>query len=130
MNKKSITGIVIGSLLVVAGVCILGQLSGIWDLSQFMNGWWTLFLIVPAVASMIVKGPRAGNVMLLLLGAWLFAECQGWLGGLDWQFLGGVFLIFLGVRALTGWGRRDREHPHRHRHRDCPEVDAGAEQSK
>lgn len=117
MDRKKTAGIVTGAFLVLTGICILGQLAGLWDLSLLMNGWWTLLLIIPAVAGMIVSGPRTGNVLLLLLGVWLFLDCQGWLGDLSWQLLAGIFLIFLGIRAMTGWVKHPHEHHHHHSHR-------------
>lgn len=117
MNRKTVAGVVTGAFLVLAGICVFAQVAGLVDLSIFMNGWGTLFLILPAVASMIISGPRPGNIMLLLLGVWLFLDCQGWLGDRSWTLLGGIFLILLGVRALTGWGRWPGERRHRH-HRD------------
>lgn len=117
MDRKAVSKIVTGALLIVAGICVFGQLANLWNLSFLLDGWWTLFLIVPAVAGIIVSGPRPGNVMLLLLGVWLFLDCQGWLGDLDWSFLIGIILILLGVRALTGWGGRPGRGSDRRRHR-------------
>lgn len=128
MNRKTVTGIVIGALLIVAGICIFGQATGMWDLSLLMNGWWTLFLIVPALTGMIVSGPRPSNVCLMLLGVWLFAECQGWLGGISRDLLLGIFLVIIGAAVITGWGRRPGEHRHHHhRHHDSMTED-GAQQ--
>lgn len=117
MNRKIVASVITGALLIVAGICAFGQAAGYWNLATLLSGWWTLFLIVPAVAGMIVSGPRPGNVCLLLLGLWLFAECHDWLGGMSRTMLLGIFLVVIGISVLTGWGRKPGDR-RRHRHHD------------
>ena len=114
MDRKKVANAITGIFLLLAGICILGQLAGFWNLALVMNAWWTLFLIVPAIASMVVSGPRTGNVFLLLMGVWLFLDCQGWLGNVGWPMMGGLFLIFIGIRIIL---RGDERHHERHHHR-------------
>ena len=77
-----------------------------------------------ALAGIIASGQRFGNVALLLIGVWLFADCRGWLGDNAWALLGGLLLIFVGVRAITGRpGRLDRHERRRmRRFHDGPEA--------
>lgn len=101
MDRKKIANIVTGTLLVIAGILALGQALSLWDLRLLMDGWWTVFLVVPAVASLIVNGPKMGNILLLILGFWLFADCQGWLGDIGWSLVPGALLLAFGVRIIT-----------------------------
>ena len=51
-----------GILLIVVGILFLGRNMDWWDFSIFFDGWWTLFLIVPSVISLILV---LGVLMLL-----------------------------------------------------------------
>lgn len=112
MERRKIANIVTGVLLVIAGILALGQAVNAWDLRLLMDGWWTVFMIVPAVAGIIINGPRVGNIVLLVLGVWLFADCQGWLGDLGWSLIPGALLVAFGIKFIT---RQDG--PHRRHHR-------------
>ncbi|MDR3645364.1 MAG: hypothetical protein P4M02_09860, partial [Clostridia bacterium] len=90
---------------------------GLWNASFILNGWWTLFLIVPAIAGIITTGPRFGNIFLLVLGVWLFLDSQGWLGKEGWPLLLGFILIAAGISVMTGSGHTH----HRHHHGDGDE---------
>lgn len=114
MDRRKIANIVTGTFLVIAGILALGQATRLWDLALLMNGWWTIFLIVPAIAGMIINGPRVGNIMLLVLGIWLFADCQGWFGHIGWALIPGALLLAWGVRVITRKDDPRRRHHHRY----------------
>lgn len=73
--KKKTTYIIIGLLVIAIGVVYAGDILGFWNLNFSFAGWWTVFIIVPPVVSMISGGVNAINVIiagvgvLLLLGA-------------------------------------------------------------
>ena len=50
MNKRSMFW---GILLIVVGILFLGRNMNWWDFSIFFDGWWTLFLIVPSIISLV-----------------------------------------------------------------------------
>lgn len=114
MDRRKIANIVTGTFLVIAGILALGQAIHLWDLRVLWDGWWTIFLIVPAITGIIVNGPRVGNIMLLVLGVWLFVDCQGWFGHIGWALIPGALLLAFGVRVITR--KDDRSHRHHHHH--------------
>jgi len=82
--RKRISSVLWGLIFIAAGVGIVGAMAGVWEFNILFSGWWTLFLIVPAVIGMIEHGIRIGNSIGLLLGVALLACCQGWL---PWEVL-------------------------------------------
>lgn len=82
--RKRISSTLWGLIFIAAGIGIVGAMAGAWEFNILFAGWWTLFLIVPAVIGMIEHGIRIGNTIGLVLGAALLACCQGWL---PWEVL-------------------------------------------
>ena len=99
--RSKVTAVVFGIALVALGVVLSGNTLGWWSADVFFEGWWTLFLIVPALASIIGNGPNAGNLILLAIGALLLADAQRLLGDVSvWSLLLPVVVIILGVSVL------------------------------
>ncbi|MCI6640933.1 MAG: cell wall-active antibiotics response protein [Pygmaiobacter massiliensis] len=101
--RKQTGRIVWGVLFIVAGLGFAGNAFGMWHFTLFFNGWWTLFLILPAVVSIIERGPNSGNLILLLIGAVFLLSSQGilhtvWVGKLLWP----VVLVLIGISILLG----------------------------
>lgn len=70
---------VLGIILLVIGVVVLFNAMDWWTIDIFFDGWWTLFLIIPAVMSMSRQGVTSGNLILLVLGVgFLLNEQIGW----------------------------------------------------
>lgn len=103
-RRKRIADITTGSLLVVAGLCVLVQLSGLWNLEPLLRDWWTLFLILPAIASMIAAGPRVLNLMLLALGISILLYDWGLVPDTGLPLLPGMLLVYIGIRHISGQG--------------------------
>ena len=82
--RKRISNTLWGLLFIVVGLGIAGDMAGLWEIRLFFNGWWTLFLIVPAFFGMVEKGIRIGNSLTLLIGLALLACCRG---HLPWEVL-------------------------------------------
>ncbi len=68
----------LGIILLVIGIVILLNALNVIPVNIFFNGWWTLFLIVPALMSMSRQGLTAGNAILLVLGVGFLLREQGW----------------------------------------------------
>ena len=82
--RKRISSTLWGLIFIAAGIGIVGAMAGAWEFNILFAGWWTVFLIVPAVLGMIEHGIRIGNTIGLVLGVALLACCQGWL---PWEVL-------------------------------------------
>lgn len=88
---------IVGILLLAFGAVFLLQRLNVFPATIFFQGWWTLFLIVPAILSMSKQGVTAGNAVLLVIGVFFFIDAQGWnLQG----YLMPAILIALGIGLL------------------------------
>lgn len=65
-------------VLIVLGVLLLANALGWLSFNIFFNGWWTLFLIIPALISMSRTGVTVGNTVLLVIGAGFLLQENGW----------------------------------------------------
>jgi hypothetical protein len=66
---------------IVAGIGFAGNSLGLWSFRLFFNGWWTLFIIVPCLISVIQSGPRFGNCVGLGVGVVLLLSARGVIDG-------------------------------------------------
>ncbi|MCK4551617.1 MAG: hypothetical protein KAU02_01775 [Tenericutes bacterium] len=83
---------ILGTILLVIGVVVLLNALDIWAINIFFDGWWTLFLIIPAVMSMSRQGMTSGNLILLVLGVgFLLNEQIGW--ELKKYFIPAIFIV-------------------------------------
>ena len=71
MKLKLSTNIIIGILLIVVAIGYIGNIFEVWHFTLFFAGWWTLFIIVPAVVALAANGFRISYAILLGLGVWL-----------------------------------------------------------
>lgn len=104
--RKNLVRILFGLGILALAVVAIGRAFGFWDIAVF-DGWWTLFIIIPALASMISSRPNFGNIFLLCLGLWLWARCQEWIKfPFDLNYLAlAVFLVLVALWLIFG-----REH--------------------
>lgn len=72
--KKDISTIIIGLLFLAAGVAVGGSMLGYFDFHISLDGWWTLFLIVPALLAIAQGGINVGNIVLLAVGVILLLD--------------------------------------------------------
>jgi len=95
--RAKLTAIVIGVALITIGVVLSGVSLGWWDADLLFDGWWTLFLIVPAAVSIIGNGPNVGNLVLLAIGLALLADAQKLLGTVSvWSLIGSLVIVAIG----------------------------------
>ncbi|MDD6794859.1 MAG: LiaF-related protein [Clostridiaceae bacterium] len=73
MNKK-LSNVLWGLAFIVVGVGIAGNVFNLWNFRFFFRGWWTLFIIVPCVISMIENGVKTSNLIGFMIGALLLVD--------------------------------------------------------
>ena len=66
-----------GFILIGLGVLILLDRLNLLSINIFFDGWWTLFLIIPAIYLMYKNGIQTGNVAMLFIGAFFLLDEQG-----------------------------------------------------
>lgn len=90
-----------GIFFIIVGIGYLGKQIGIWDFTIFFTGWWTFFIIVPFLISLIQKGYNAGDFIGLLIGVLLFVTARDYLDFRDvLDLLFPLILIIIGFSII------------------------------
>ncbi len=90
--------IIYGIILIIVGFLVLGNQLDYWELELFFEGWWTLFIIVPAIVSLIKKEWITGLIALLMGIMFLLAANDI----IDYKLTFPVFLIVIGFIIIFG----------------------------
>ena len=102
MARKKLSVMLFGILVILLGIGLLGQAVGWWSLIGF-PGWWTLFIIVPALFLMINYGIRFWNTLVLGVGILLLLKEQHIIKGeMVFPIIIALLVIALGVRIAFG----------------------------
>lgn len=100
---KKIFGIVLGAMLIAGSVLAILNITNIVPIDISLDGWWSLFIIVPAVNGLISdKGnDKVWNVFFLLLGIYLLCAARGLIGyELGWELAVPTIIALLGIRLI------------------------------
>lgn len=90
-----------GAVLVVVGVLWALKATGVITVDLFFPGWWTLFIIVPALIGLITEEQKGGSFILLLIGVCLLLACLDVLEfDLIWKLVLPVALILIGLSMI------------------------------
>jgi hypothetical protein len=101
--KRDITTIIIGILFLITGIAVGGSMLGFFDFSISFAGWWTVFIIAPALLSIIQGGFNVGNIILLFVGGTLLLNAQGILpNNFSWRLIFPLVLFIVGFQLLFG----------------------------
>lgn len=115
--RRDIGTIVVGLLFLLAGIAVGGSMLGFFDFTINFAGWWTLFLIVPALIAIAQGGINAGNIILLGVGIVLLLDQQRILpDGFTWRLILPIILLGIGFQLIFGgrfhddwrWRRSDK----------------------
>ena len=87
--RNNISSVLWGVLFIVAGVGFVGNAFGLWNFELFFNGWWTLFIIIPSVVSLVQNGIRPFSLSAFIVGVLLLLSCLGWF---DYEII--IFYIY------------------------------------
>lgn len=100
--RKNISNILWGVLFIFVGIGVFGEIANLWEFSLFFDGWWTLFLIVPAFISIVQSGFKVGNMVIMLIGILLLLDRQKVIpNGLVFKAAAPAVLIIIGVTILS-----------------------------
>lgn len=103
--KKDFASIIIGVLFLAAGVAIGGVMLGFFHFSFCLAGWWTIFIIAPALYSIALSGANLGNAVILATGVILLLNAQNVLPvSISWRIIFPVVLLFIGFQLLFSRG--------------------------
>lgn len=90
-----------GIMFLGIGIGYLGTQLKWWDFTIFFPGWWSLFLILPGLASIWEYGVYISNTSMVLLGSYFLARANHWMDvRLSFPIVMGVVCICIGLRLL------------------------------
>lgn len=99
---KKFTGILLGALLVACGVIYALDAFEIAHISFSLDGWWTLFLIVPCLSGMLRGRDILGNFAGLVLGVLLLLAARDVFSyDVVWKLLVPMVIVVLGIKMIV-----------------------------
>lgn len=100
--KEKIKSVFLGILLILIGAGYVGNALDIWEFSIFFKGWWTLFIIVPALLSILSAGLLFSNLLVLAVGTYFLLEQRNIIPNqLFNRLFFPVLVVFLGVLLIV-----------------------------
>ncbi len=110
--RNKISTILLGAVLIALGVGVLGNVFSLWQFHLFFDGWWSLFIIIPCVYSIISSGFDFGNVFGLALGVLLLLAAQDVITfDMIRKIALPVALILIGIYVIVAQLRGKKAHP-------------------
>lgn len=104
--KKDYSSLIWGLIFVVLGIIFGGNALNIWDIDIFFPGWWTLFLIIPGLISMVRYGFNWGSGILVIIGlVLLFDELDIIDDGAIWKLIFPLVLVAVGIYIIASFFR-------------------------
>ena len=100
---KKVSNVLLGMILVIIGVILGLNASGITRIDIFFDGWWTLFIIVPCVCGLFTSYDKSGDIIGICIGVFLLLCCQNVLGfDMLWKLAVPAIIVILGLKLLFG----------------------------
>lgn len=98
---KNLTRIIIGMVLIICGVVYILGAFGIADINFSLDGWWTLFIIIPCLNGLFTSKDKFGNFIGLAVGVLLLLAARDVFGyDMIWKIIVPVIVIMLGVKLI------------------------------
>lgn len=108
--RKDYSKLLWGLIILAVGVIFTGNVMNIWYIDVFFPGWWTLFLIVPGLISIINNGVKWGSAILVLVGMILLFDCLGIFSFIDmWSLVLPLCIVALGIYLIVLFFRGDTQ---------------------
>lgn len=90
-----------GLLLVAIGLGFAGNVFDLWQFELFFEGWWTFFIIIPCLISIIQNGLQLWNGLGLIIGILLLIASQGYLdSAVLGQLIFPIVIIAIGLSII------------------------------
>lgn len=100
---KKVNTVIIGILFIIVGVIIGLNSFGITNINIFFSGWWTLFIIIPAINGIISDDEKLGSIIWLIVGVVLLLGCQDMISfDIIWKLMLPLILVFIGLSIMFG----------------------------
>lgn len=98
---KKISTVIVGIVFIVVGVIVGLNSFGITNINIFFDGWWTLFIIIPAINGLVTDEEKTGSIIWLIIGIALLLGCQDLISfDILWKLTLPVILVFIGLSIM------------------------------
>jgi predicted membrane protein len=113
MKKTLNSTVIFGIILVAAGIIFAGNELGAWSIRLFFDGWWTLFIIIPCLISMIQNGFNAGNIIGLCIGLFFLLQQQNFFWFHEYRkLIFPIIIVLLGLLIIFKHNDNNLVHHH------------------
>lgn len=90
-----------GIAIIALGIIFGGHALGLFELNIFFDGWWTLFIIVPSIVSLITDKDKLMSLSFLAVGIILLLAAQNvFTYDVAWKVILAVFLVIAGLTLI------------------------------
>lgn len=98
---KKISTVIVGIVFIIVGVIVGLNSFGITNINIFFDGWWTLFIIIPAINGLVTNEEKTGSIIWLIIGITLLLGCQDLISfDILWKLTLPVILVFIGLSIM------------------------------
>ncbi len=102
MHMKKLFGIVVGALLIAGGVIYALNVFGVADISFSLDGWWTLFIIIPCLSGLLSGNDKLGSFAGLCIGVLLLLAARDVFDfSLVWKLIVPVIIVVIGIKFIA-----------------------------
>jgi len=99
---KNMTRIIMGAILIACGVIYILGAFGIADINLSLDGWWTLFIIIPCLNGLFTSKDKFGNFIGLAVGVLLLLAAQNVFEyDMIWKIIVPLIIIMLGIKLIV-----------------------------
>jgi predicted membrane protein len=98
--RNKLSNLIWGLVFIVIGVGIAGDIMDLWQFRLFFPGWWTLFIIIPCLVSIVRTGINVGATTGLIIGVMLLVSRYVSFDFNFWRLIVPAILIIIGLRIM------------------------------
>lgn len=99
---KQIKPIIWGIAIIALGLIFGGNALGLFSLDIFFDGWWTLFIIIPSIVSLITDKNKIMSLGFIAVGVILLLAAQNVFSyDVAWKVILAVFLVAVGLSIIV-----------------------------
>ena len=98
---KKASKVVLGIVLIAAGLLFGVNALGLAQVNIFFDGWWTLLIIIPCAVGLFTDSDKTGNIIGVVIGILLFLCARDILSfGLLMKLLFPAIIIVAGLKLI------------------------------
>ena len=98
---KQLKPIIWGIAIIALGIIFGGNALGLFNLDIFFDGWWTLFIIIPSVVSLITDKDKIASLGFIAISIILLLAAQNVFSyDVAWKVILAIFLVIAGLTIV------------------------------